>query len=90
MWVLQATVTRIRKRRYAASMSRIDDTAAFTELSHRLVEVRQQHRDLDLAIEGLQAIKADQLSVQRLKKRKLQLKDEITRLEQALVPDEPA
>lgn len=77
-------------RRYARLMSRIDDPAAFQHLSRRLVDLRQQHRDLDAAIGGLQAIRADELSIQRLKKRKLLLKDQIALLEDALVPDEPA
>ena len=35
-------------------------------------------------------IAADELAVKRLKKRKLLLKDQIARLESALIPDEPA
>jgi hypothetical protein len=55
------------------------------------VELRTEHRDLDSAIVRLQAdIKADELAVRRLKKRKLQLKDVIARLEDALIPDQPA
>ena len=57
----------------------------------RCVELKLEHRDLDEAIERLQAdIEADELSVKRLKKRKLRLKDSIARLESALIPDEPA
>lgn len=60
-------------------------------ISQRLVELRLEHRDLDLAIARLQAdIEADELAVKRMKKRKLQLKDAIARLESALIPDEPA
>ena len=72
-------------------MSRIDDPANLARLSHRLVELRESHRDLDAAIAKLQAdIEADELAVRRLKKRKLQLKDQIAQLEALLVPDEPA
>lgn len=61
------------------------------EISQRLVELRLEHRDLDLAIVRLQTdIQADELAVKRLKKRKLQLKDQIARLESDLIPDEPA
>ena len=61
------------------------------ELSRKLADLRLEHRDLDTAISKLQAdIAADELSVKRLKKRKLQLKDMIARLESALIPDEPA
>ena len=61
------------------------------EISRKLADLRLEHRDLDTAIAKLQAdIAADELSVKRLKKRKLQLKDTIARLESALIPDEPA
>ncbi len=54
----------------------------------RLAELRDEHRKLDAMIAGLTAkTMHDQLEVKRLKKRKLRLKDEITRLESALVPD---
>ena len=62
-----------------------------TEIPRKLAELRLEHRDLDTAIAQLQIdIAADELAVKRLKKRKLQLKDMITRLESALIPDEPA
>ncbi|MBJ6981831.1 MULTISPECIES: YdcH family protein [unclassified Luteimonas] len=67
------------------------DTSEQARLVRRLVELKAEHRDLDAAIAGLQAsIAADELEVKRLKKRKLQLKDCIERLESALIPDEPA
>jgi hypothetical protein len=54
----------------------------------RLVRLRQEHRDLDSAIEALRASPAsDQLQLARLKKRKLRLKDEIAALEDQLIPD---
>lgn len=60
-------------------------------MAHRVVELRQEHRDLDLAIAHLQqTIANDELVVKRMKKRKLQLKDQIAWLENALIPDEPA
>ncbi|TXH77307.1 MAG: DUF465 domain-containing protein [Lysobacteraceae bacterium] len=72
-------------------MSRISDSAEITRIAHRLAELRLEHRDLDMAIDRLhQNIAADELAVKRLKKRKLQLKDAIARLESALIPDEPA
>ena len=72
-------------------MSRIDDPADLARVSHRLVELRESHRDLDAAIGRLQADPdADELAIRRLKKRKLQLKDQIAQLEVELVPDEPA
>lgn len=72
-------------------MSRLSDPAELARLVQRLGELRQEHRDLDLAIERLhENIAADELAIKRLKKRKLQLKDTIARLESALIPDEPA
>ena len=54
----------------------------------RLVRLRQEHRDLDAAIEALRESPAsDQLQLARLKKRKLRLKDEIAALEDLLIPD---
>lgn len=54
----------------------------------RLVRLRQEHRDLDSAIEALRiSPSSDQLQLARLKKRKLRLKDEIAQLEDQLIPD---
>lgn len=53
-----------------------------------LEELKQEHRDLDDAIEALRArAVADQLQIARLKKKKLALKDRIIRLEDQLIPD---
>ena len=53
-----------------------------------LADLRSEHRDLDEVIGQLIADPAhDDLQVRRLKKRKLALKDEITRLENILLPD---
>ena len=57
-------------------------------LRARLAELRQEHSDLDAAIAAMaEAGPSDQLRVTRLKKRKLQLKDQITRIEDELLPD---
>lgn len=57
-------------------------------LVRRLHELRSEHRDLDTVIVRLsEAGPADQLHLQRLKKRKLALKDEIARLDSLLIPD---
>jgi len=61
------------------------------DIARQLADLRQQHRDLDLAVDGLKhAPVRDELAITRLKKRKLQLKDCIARLESSLIPDEPA
>lgn len=67
------------------------DLSDIARVSQRLADLRLEHRDLDTAIARLEAsIQADDLSVKRLKKRKLLLRDNIERLESALIPDEPA
>lgn len=49
---------------------------------------RREHRDLDEAITALQAEgRADALTIQRLKKKKLMLKDKIALIEDRLLPD---
>src|SRR5258706_10050555 len=54
----------------------------------KLAQLRQEHRDLDEAITALEAAQErDQLRLTRLKKRKLNIKDEIARLEDRLLPD---
>lgn len=58
------------------------------ELRALLERLRQEHRDLDAAISALMAVTgSDILQIQRLKKRKLQLKDRISHLEDELFPD---
>lgn len=54
----------------------------------RIELLRQEHRDLDVAIAALaQSGSTDQLQLARLKKRKLALRDEIAMLEDSLIPD---
>lgn len=58
------------------------------ELRAQLARLQQEHRDLDAAIEALaDAPGADILQVQRLKKRKLFLRDRIAFIEDQLTPD---
>ena len=76
-------------------MSDNDDTMhdaigdpARVALQQRLAEVTQEHRDLDTAIARLTGDPAqDELQLRRLKRRKLLLKDQITRLMRQLDPD---
>lgn len=58
----------------------------------QLHELRSEHRDLDTIISRLTVatVQTDQLQLQRLKKRKLLLRDRITRLESELIPDDIA
>ena len=58
------------------------------ELRTQLARLQQEHRDLDAAIAALGASPgADIIQVQRLKKRKLVLRDRITFIEDQLTPD---
>lgn len=57
-------------------------------LEARLAEVRQDHADLDAAIQALShSPLPDMMLIGRLKRKKLALKDEITRIEDLLTPD---
>ena len=58
------------------------------DLAATLARLREEHRDLDTAIEALQtAPSSDILQIQRLKKRKLQLLERISFIEDQLTPD---
>ena len=58
------------------------------ELREELARLLQEHRDLDSAIEALQVTPgSDVLQVQRLKKRKLYLRDRISFIEDQITPD---
>jgi hypothetical protein len=60
-------------------------------LSRQLIELRIEHADLDATIDRLaEASPQDELLLRRLKKRRLALRDQITRLENMLDPKEPA
>lgn len=62
--------------------------AELADVMGEIEMLRQEHRDLDAAISALEgAGAADQLQIQRLKKRKLVLRDRITRLEDMVTPD---
>jgi len=60
-------------------------------LPRRLIELRIEHADLDSLIDQACTERpADELALRRLKKRRLLLRDQITRLEAELDPPEPA
>lgn len=57
----------------------------------RMIELRIEHADLDALIDRVSLISPlDELGLRRLKKRRLELRDHIARLEQTLDPKEPA
>lgn len=69
----------------------LDESQDIATIKARIHELQIEHRDLDQVIGRLSdAPYPDQLQLRRLKKRKLLLKDMITKLEMSLVPDIPA
>lgn len=67
----------------------MEESRFTSEISLRLMQLRIEHRNLDVEICSMQAGPAypDQLLLQRLKKRKLWLKDAIVKLESQRIPD---
>lgn len=58
------------------------------EIRAKLAQKREEHRDLDAMLDRIaESSTVDELQLRRLKKRKLQLKDEISILEGMLIPD---
>lgn len=63
-------------------------TVELKSIQRRIYELQVEHRDLDEIVARLgDTPNVDQLLIKRLKKRKLQLKDQIARLKSALIPD---
>lgn len=64
------------------------DSVDQAQLRRKLTELQSEHRDLDDVISRLVNNKpVDMLQIQRLKKRKLIIKDEASRIESMLLPD---
>jgi len=58
------------------------------QMQTKLIELETEHRDLDDAIRSMEeGAYVDQIQLKRLKKKKLQLKDMITRIKSSLIPD---
>ncbi len=73
---------------YGDTMSEQLTEEQLEKIRTRLIELKIEHRDLDDAIEHLTATGTfEELKIKRMKKRKLQLKDDIARLENVLIPD---
>ena len=72
-------------------MNQPTDPSELGRMAQRVIELKLEHRDLDAAIGRLQDTSdIDDLTIKRLKKRRLQLKDAIAKIESAMIPDEPA
>ena len=57
------------------------------ELRLKAARLRQEHEDFDIAINAMLATGCDALSIQRMKKKKLALKDQISKVEDQIIPD---
>ena len=57
------------------------------DLRLSLARLRQDHADFDAAIDAMMKTGCDPLQIQRMKKKKLTIKDQLTRLEDQIIPD---
>jgi hypothetical protein len=72
----------------ALTLDNEDNDNVESTLEAELARLKQEHRDLDTAIDALErVVTGDQLQIQRLKKRKLVLKDRVQFIEDQLTPD---
>lgn len=79
--------TLVDRRRFSARDQDFDG-ANDEALAIRLATLEEEHRDLDAAIRALEATAPyERLSIARLKKKKLNLKDDIQALKDAMLPD---
>ncbi len=88
IWLIlhKKQTNRLRNGKTAPKMN--SDPIEQKQLQLRLAELQSEHRDLDDVISRISHhMPVDQLQIQRLKKRKLALKDEITKIENLLLPD---
>ena len=91
MWTLDYLLRKTYYRPTApgSPMSALDSNLHSPE--RRLIELRMEHADLDAMIDrAADQSPVDELMMRRLKKRRLALRDEISRLELVLDPKEPA
>ena len=85
--LLRPNVAGLYQRR-RDSAARGADGVEETEIRARIEISRRDHRDLDAAIDALRLMpNVDMIQLQRFKKRKLRLRDEIALLEDMLIPD---
>ncbi|WOC16487.1 YdcH family protein [Pseudochrobactrum sp. MP213Fo] len=57
------------------------------EIRLSLAQLKQDHTDFDLAINAMMQTGCNQLSIQRMKKKKLSIKDQLQKLEDRIIPD---
>lgn len=79
-----------RDRRYGAnteSGSRAMSEQDQAELRLSFARLRQDHEDFDAAIRAMEATGCNALQIQRMKKKKLAIKDKLQRIEDQIIPD---
>ncbi|MCD2174104.1 YdcH family protein [Rhizobium sp. C4] len=57
------------------------------ELRMSAAKLRQEHEDYDAAINAMITVGCDALRIQRMKKKKLAIKDKLTKVEDQIIPD---
>lgn len=57
------------------------------ELRLAIARLKQEHADFDAAIDAMSKVGCDQLQIQRMKKKKLVIKDKLQKLENGIIPD---
>jgi hypothetical protein len=75
-----------------ASAPRIQQTVKMSEQDQadirlEFARTKQEHADFDAAINAMMEVGCDPLQVQRMKKKKLALKDKLSKLEDRIIPD---
>ena len=60
---------------------------AQAELRMMVARLRHEHEDFDAAINAMIQVGCDQLRIQRMKKKKLAIKDKLSKLEDQIIPD---
>lgn len=66
---------------------RQDDDQGQAQLRMRLAQLKLEHDDFHVAIDAMNTKKCDPLSIQRMKKKKLDLKDRIEKMHSQIIPD---
>ena len=72
--------------RIAMGWARMSDQEQ-AELRMMVARLRHEHEDFDAAINAMIEVGCDQLRVQRMKKKKLAIKDKLSKLEDQIIPD---
>lgn len=87
-WRITVSLAKAKKTGQDPAMNASAEMSFEDMLRVKLQVLRREHRDLDEAIHALELTgRPDQLTLRRLKKQKLALKDQIVKIEDRLIPD---